>query len=107
MELEQRLRLLPPAAKTGEAESSWGSWPAGAARRRGSLVPGRVAHVLRTYGPDGRDSRVAWEVHALAAVTGEPSVAGRRASLPSVTTLRTICSHACYHAFAWSSFRSG
>ena len=29
MELGQRLRLLPPAAKTSLALPSWGSWPAG------------------------------------------------------------------------------
>jgi len=38
MEPELRM-MLPPAAKTREAEPSGDSWPAGAPRRRGSPTP--------------------------------------------------------------------
>ena len=38
--MEPGLRMrLPPAAKTSEAWASWGSWPAGAPRPRGSPGP--------------------------------------------------------------------
>jgi transposase-like protein len=47
MVLERRLRLLPPATKTREAEPSWALGPARAPRRRGVPDPELVAQAKR------------------------------------------------------------